>query len=111
MKIKLITALVTLGVAAVPASASARWSITQRQAESYVKQAAYQEYDVSRYDSAGACRPKGIYGRRGQFYPGTYHAWVCGWASDDLTGLIAIKGTTSRTYGFMYVVLRGAKSY
>lgn len=115
LAISTAAAALALGLFAVPASASAAWALTQRQAESDVRQAAYQEYGFNRSTTGASCRPKGHSVEEASRFPGRYHSWVCGWAggvpdrSLECSGAMSIKGTTSRVYTFRYIVLIGAR--
>jgi opacity protein-like surface antigen len=109
-KIAVVAAVLALAAMATAAVADASWTMTQRQAVSYTKQAAHQEYGVNRYRTGAVCSPKGTSQSRQDFWPGRYHSWICGYAIRYDTwcgGRLSIKGTTSSIYAFHYVVING----
>lgn len=95
-------------VLAVPAAASASYTISKAQAQGDARDAARTLYDVTYNGTSSSCRPQGVrYDRR---Y--TYHRWVCGWATDAgdgsyASGLLRITGHSDGSYG--YLVLRGLR--
>jgi hypothetical protein len=108
--------LVAMLAMAVPSIASADWYLSQRAAESYVKTAAHERYQVNRYKTSGYCWPKGQADAflRGRTSWAPAHSWQCAWVRphDDgstCSGGIAIKGTTSTRHDFIYVVIVGQR--
>jgi hypothetical protein len=112
-----ILAVLVVPALAMPAAASASWTLTQRAAQADARQVAHKEYGHNRYKVHAACWPKGqvdpfIAGRRN--FPGYYHAWQCSWVrpySDGSTcsGGVAIKGTHATDFDFFYTVIIGER--
>jgi opacity protein-like surface antigen len=109
MRKTLAVATALAAVLAIPAAASADYTMSRAQAQYNTRDAArtlYGSYGVTFNGTIARCRPQST--RYDARY--NYHRWVCGWAGRDVDGDIAsgslrITGHSDGTYGYM--VLRG----
>lgn len=105
---KLIIILVALvATLAVPSVASANYYITQRVAESAVKQSAEDRYYDNGVDAKGSyCYPQFHKYVAGKRYAYTWHRWTCVWYGfdgdmDAVYGAFRITGHTGNNYGYL----------
>lgn len=109
-RLLIIGAVAAVTLLAVPALASASYTISKSEAQSATRGIAKQEYGYKYgiHRVVARCRPQGV-----PFDPHyTYHRWVCGWAGldyegDVASGRIRVTGHSSGSYG--YIVLAGIR--
>jgi hypothetical protein len=105
---RIIIILALALVAAVPATASASYTISQRAAQSDARIAAEDRYSGNGVSADGAsCRPQGYtWSQRSYWRRYTWHRWVCSWWGSDgddasVYGVFRITGHTGDYFGYL----------
>lgn len=103
---KIALAAVVAGALIAPATASASYTIPQREAQEDALDAAEYRYVANGVDATGAwCYPQGHFTNRMRI-PGYWHRWACTWVGTDdegssVYGQFRITGHSGNRYGYM----------